>query len=568
MDAIERFLSRPTAKPYRTKALSASEKPYLNEDGYLDFAPGDIENPKNWSTRRRWYITVVSVLMVVNATFASSGPSGAIEGVAKDLHVSVEAAGLVTTLFLLGYCFGPLFWAPLSEFYGRRWIFYISFSLYLTFNFLCAFAPNFGGLLVGRFLSGTCASSAMANVPGLLADIWGPVERGNAMAMFACMTFVGPALGPVISGFLELKENWRWTFYVMLMFGGVTGIFMLTIPETLSTQVLANKARRLRRLKIPGYENIKAPIEESDRSLVGIFSVALTRPWRILIDPISFMIAIYISVVYTLLYMLFTIYPIVFQQKRGWNSGVGELPLVGTIIGAVIGASCVFVVSAHDRKKEEAGYQRRAEDRLPLAMAGGILFPVSMFWFAWSGEYNSVHWVVPSLAGVFLATSILFIFVSLYNYLTDSYLMFAASASAANTIARSACGAAAPLFTQYMFNALGVGGGGSLIGGVAVLLAPIPFIFYKYGEPIRRRSKFAPTPNKPANVQQEVPREQQTDVGSETDVSSMHSGTSVRGGIGIDRVATSNGTRMGDNAERREEVPRSTDPEKDLEKGE
>jgi MFS transporter, DHA1 family, multidrug resistance protein len=88
-----------------------------------------------------------------------------------------------------------------------------------------------------------------------------------------------------------------------------------------------NKARRLRRSKVPGFENIQAPVEATDRTLVGIFKVALTRPWIILFDPISFLIAIYLSVVYTLLYMLFTIYPIVFQQKRGWNSGVGELPL-------------------------------------------------------------------------------------------------------------------------------------------------------------------------------------------------------------------------------------------------
>jgi hypothetical protein len=70
--------------------------------------------------------------------------------------------------------------------------------------------------------------------------------------------------------------------------------------------------------------------------------------------------------------------------------------------------------------------------------------------------------------------------------------MYAASAIAANTIARSACGAAAPLFTNQMFSALGVGGGGSLIGGVASLLAVIPFLFYKYGKQIRLRSRFAP----------------------------------------------------------------------------
>ena len=71
--------------------------------------------------------------------------------------------------------------------------------------------------------------------------------------------------------------------------------------------------------------------------------------------------------------------------------------------------------------------------------------------------------------------------------------MYAASAIAANTIARSACGAAAPLFTNQMFTALGVGGGGSLIGGVAALLACIPFAFYRYGKPIRIKSRFAPT---------------------------------------------------------------------------
>jgi MFS transporter, DHA1 family, multidrug resistance protein len=493
MDRIERLLSRPVAKPYRSHHF-VDATPYINENGYLDFAPDDIENPKNWSAARRWYITVISVLLVVNATFASSSPSGSLEGIARHFEISTEAAGLVITLFLLGYCFGPLFWAPLSEFFGRRWIFYISFSLYLVFTFLCAFANNFAALLVGRFLTGTFASSPLSNAAGVLADIWGPIERGNAMALFAMMTFIGPALGPVISGFLELKEDWRWNFYVLLWFAGITEVLMFTIPETLASKVLVIKARRIRQSKIPGYENVMAPVEDTGRTLFSIFKVALTRPWKILIDPISFLVAIYISVVYTLLYMLFTIYPIIFQQKRGWNSGVGELPLIGTVVGAVLGGSVVFAVSARDRKRLQQGYESRAEDRLPIAMLGGVLFPVTMFWLAWSGEYNSVHWVVPTLAGVFLATSILLVFVAFLNYLTDTYLMYAASAIAANTVCRSAAGAAAPLFTQYMFDALGVGGGGSLIGGVAVLLAPIPFIFYRYGEPIRKRSKFAPTP--------------------------------------------------------------------------
>lgn len=116
------------------------------------------------------YITVVSVSLVVNATFASSSPSGCLPSIAEELHVSVNpVAGLVITLFLLGYVFGPLLWAPLSEFFGRRWVFYFTFLGYFAFNFLCAFAPNFGALLVGRFLTGTFASCTLSNAPGVLA---------------------------------------------------------------------------------------------------------------------------------------------------------------------------------------------------------------------------------------------------------------------------------------------------------------------------------------------------------------------------------------------------------------
>ncbi|ETN46113.1 uncharacterized protein HMPREF1541_00297 [Cyphellophora europaea CBS 101466] len=501
MNGLERFLSRPTAKPYRSGKLDPAVEPHINQDGHINFAPGDIENPQEWSTGRRYYITIVCVLMVVNATFASSSPSGSIRGISEYFQVSQVAAGLVITLFLLGYVAGPLIFAPLSEFYGRRYIFYVSFVAYVAFNFLCAFAPNFGSLLVGRLLTGTFASAPLTNAPGVLADIWDPVQRGNAMALFSMMTFVGPALGPVISGFLELTKGdhgWQWTFYVMIMFGGATAIPMFTIPETYPPVVLLNKARRLRALDPEKYGHLIAPAEAHGRSLASVFRVALLRPWQILFDPISFLVAIYVSVVYTLLYMLFSIYPIVFQEMRGWNSGVGELPLLGTVCGAVLGGSIVFYQSSRDRKAIEAGHPRKAEDRLPLAMLGGIVFAISMFWFAWSANYNSVHWFVPTLAGVFLSTSFLLIFVSYLNYLTDTYLMYTASAMAANTISRSACGAAAPLFTNQMFKALGVGGGGSLVGGVALLLAPIPFVFYKYGESIRVKSKFAPT--KPAKA--------------------------------------------------------------------
>ncbi|RAL61455.1 hypothetical protein DID88_009384 [Monilinia fructigena] len=361
------------------------------------------------------------------------------------------------------------------------------------------------------------ASSPLSNSPGVLADIWGPVERGNAMALFSMMTFAGPALGPVISGFLELKRT-----------GGGTSM--------------------IRALKIPGFEDVKTPVEASNRTLSQIFKIALTRPWQILIDPISFAVAIYLSVVYALLYMLFTIYPIIFQEKRGWNSGVGELPLIGTIVGAIIGGIAIFIVSVRDRKKLEAGHVGVAEDRLPVAMVGGLIFPITMFWFAWSGNYNSVHWIVPTIGGVFLATSILLIFVAYLNYLTDTYLMYAASAVAANTVCRSAAGAAAPLFTTYMFDALGVGGGGSLIGGIAFLLAPIPFLFYKYVNE-KGIEKTQPSPDQTTEIRSSESSSSPSSIASMPDApreDTYHQEGYIEEGMGYNRVALPSDTRVHD----------------------
>ena len=338
MATITRNLSRPTAKPYRTRDLASDEQPFLNDDGNLDFAPGDVENPQNWSIGRRIWVSTCAILLVVNATYASSSPSGCLPSIARDFNLSTEAAGLTITVFLLGYCFGPLFFAPLSEFYGRRWIFYITFLLYIVFTIQCAFAPSFGALLSGRFLAATFVSAPLANAPGVMADLWGPVERSVAMAGFSLFVWAGPALGPVIGGFIQLtKGDWRWTFYVNLMLAGVTALLMFTLPETYAPVILLHKARRIRRnaedaaavqpsattealtarsasvssvasrssshnqSTPPDLANIRAPIEATDRSLATIYKIALTRPWIILFDTISFLCAIYMSVVYLLL---------------------------------------------------------------------------------------------------------------------------------------------------------------------------------------------------------------------------------------------------------------------------
>lgn len=85
------------------------------------------------------------------------------------------------------------------------------------------------------------------------------------------------------------------------------------------------------------------------------------------------------------------------------------------------------------------------------------------------------------------------IFLQSLNYLVDAYLMFAASAIAGNTFLRSLAGAGFPLFARQMFEGMGIEWASTLLGCVAIVLAPIPFVFYYYGQKIREKSAYAPT---------------------------------------------------------------------------
>lgn len=391
MASLRRVASFITNKPYSTENIKVDDDVYLNSNGYLDFAPGDVENPRNWSKGRRVVITLAIVFLDMVGTFSSSSPTGCLHSIAEHFDVSLEVAGLTLTLFVLGYCAGPLAFGPLSELYGRKWIFHITFALYLAFSFLCAFASNFATLLLGRFITGTLVSAPLSNGPAVIADIWDPFQRSVAMAGFGAVTFLGPALGPITAGFLDLEKGWRWSFYSLLWLAAIAFFVAITIPETHAPTLLRAKARRIRDAQIPGFESVKAEAEDEDRSLRNNFKIALTRPWIIFFDPISFLIAIYVAVVYTLLYMLFSIYPIVFQEKRGWNSGVGALPLLGTSTGACLGGLIVYFDTKRQQRKiakEKSFGDIEAEDRLPISIVGGVGFAISMFWFAWTAEYE------------------------------------------------------------------------------------------------------------------------------------------------------------------------------------
>lgn len=277
------------------------------------------------------------------------------------------------------------------------------------------------------------------------------------------------------------------------------------LEETYPPVILIAKAAELRR-RTKNW-GIHAKQEEIEIDFRELISKNFSRPMRLLFtEPIVLLLSIYMAFIYGLLYLFLTAYPIVFQQIHGMSGGVGGLPYFGMIIGMIsAGIYIVLTQPSYNRKLAANNGVPIPEWRVPPIIVGGLSFAGGLFWFGWSGYKKDIHWIVPTLSGLLTGFGLLSIFLQALNYLVDAYLMFAASAIAGNTFLRSLAGAGFPLFSQYMFKALGVNWAGTLLGCVALCLVPIPVCFYIYGEKIRRKSAFAPTkPFQPVSEEEEV----------------------------------------------------------------
>ena len=205
-----------------------------------------------------------------------------------------------------------------------------------------------------------------------------------------------------------------------------------------------------------------------------------------------------------MIYLLFEAFPIVFTEGHHFNTGISGLMYLPIFIGGVTG---VVIYLSYFNPRYAVAIKRYAphpvppEVRMEVCTWAAPIFALAFFWFGWT-SYPSISYWAPLMAGFPIGLSVVFIFLGLFNYMIDAYLYVAASALAANTVARSCFGAGFPLFATQMFEQLNPRWASTLLGCIAVLLGPIPFVLYRYGHIIRQKSKYAPTKAPPAKPAQ------------------------------------------------------------------
>ncbi|MCJ1307371.1 hypothetical protein MMC25_001017 [Agyrium rufum] len=485
---VEKAESEPESKQSEQQPSEKKDPNLVDWEG-----PDDPMNPQNWTRNRKLAITIATSMMTLVITFASSVFSTATEATAELYGVSDEVTILGTSLFVLGFAVGPLFWGPLSELYGRTRPLFFGYILMGIFHIPVAAAQNLATILVCRFIAGMFGCAPLAIVGGLLADIWNPVDRGIAICLFAAATFIGPVAGPIAGGFITQSSlGWRWTAWLTLIMDVafcITGLMF--VRETYPPILLSRKAYKMRH-ETKNWA-LHAKSEEQKVDFHELVVKYLFRPFQMMIqEPILVLITIYMALVYGILYLFFEAYPIAFSEQRGWSLGVGALPFLGLTVGVLMGGSFIaYVTKTRFARKLKKHGKVIPEERLIPMIVGSVLFPIGLFWFAWTSSPNITPWP-QIIAGVPIGAGVLMIFIQGLNYIIDVYLMYANSAIAANTFVRSFAGAGFPLFATGMYHNLGVAWATTILAFLSVAMIPVPILFFFYGKKIRGWSKFSP----------------------------------------------------------------------------
>lgn len=285
---------------------------------------------------------------------------------------------------------GPIIWGPFSELYGRKTPLFIGYVIFAIFQVPVAVAQNLQTIFICRFFGGVFASAPLAIVGGALADFFDPINRGVALCLFGASTFIGPTLGPIIGGFITMSYlGWRWTQWITLIMAALFGtIGFIVIPETFAPVLLQRKAKKLR------YQTknwaIHAPADEKEVNLKEIADQYLLKPFKmLLLEPILVLITVYISLIYGIIYGFFEVFPVSFQEERGYNLGVGSLPFLAVLVGVVIGCLLTIWITKTRTKHvmEKVGHPVPEERLIPM-IVGGALLPIGLFWV--SGRCDSM----------------------------------------------------------------------------------------------------------------------------------------------------------------------------------
>ncbi|KAK6197540.1 multidrug resistance [Scheffersomyces amazonensis] len=460
----------------------------------------DPENPVNWPFYQKAFFTFEIAFLTTAVYMGSAIYTPGVNQIMAEFNVGQTVATLPLSLFVIGYGIGPMVFSPMSEnaIFGRTSIYIVTLFLFFILQIPTALSNDIVSLCILRFLGGIFASPCLATGGASVCDVlsipYGPV----GIACWALGAVCGPSFGPFFGSILVVKGDWRWTFWFLAITSGSTLLVLsFLLPESYGKTLLTRKAKRLRALTGNDLITSEGEIENASLTATELAIETLWRPIEIsIVEPVVLLINIYIALVYSIMYLWFEAFPIVFYEIHHFTLIEMGLTYMSIVIGIGLAASIYIpVIYRIFTIPMKRGDDVAPELFIPLAAVGGICMPVGIFIFGWTSAAD-LPWIAPLIGGAIYAAGAFLIFQTLFNYLGMSFWRYLASVFAGNDLFRSVIAGVFPLFGRALFDNLKterfpVAYGSTILGCITILMLLIPVLFYVNGPKLRARSKYS-----------------------------------------------------------------------------
>ncbi|KAJ5760522.1 hypothetical protein N7520_007678 [Penicillium odoratum] len=466
----------------------------LTLDGsFVRWGKNNPKYPRNWSAPRKTYDAGIVCLLDLFVTASSTAGAGAAAKAQDEYNLDPTVAIFCfVTLFLLGQSLGNIILPPWSESFGRKRMYILSSGISCICCVVIGLVQSLPAAIIMRTLAGIFSSVPGTIVGGSIEDLFDTKARIWVVFFWTVASNIGLIIGPIMSSFIVQDLNWRWVFFVYAIILAIfTGLLCL-IKESRASCILDSEIGRLQRVipDIPPALN-----HDLSRDFKSFVTESLFRPAQLFVrEPIIFTIAMMISVAMSLIY-IFTeaLQPI--YQSMGFSASQASLIFMSIGLGICI-STLTRILDCHIyNSRRRKNLPIKPEHKLAGLAIGTPFLAIGLWWFGWTippkVDPSNVPWIVPTLSLVLVGYALTELDTVLYGYLSDAYLSYSASATAAVAFIRGMLSATFPLFTTQMFTKLGANIAVSILATVATVFCIVPPLFLCYGESIRRRSRFA-----------------------------------------------------------------------------
>jgi EmrB/QacA subfamily drug resistance transporter len=160
----------------------------------------------------------------------------ALPAIGRDLKISISQLEWIVTGYALVFAALLITGGKLADMFGRRKIFVIGLVIFSASSLACGLAPNAGFLIGARCAQGIGAALMNPATLSIITATFPPRQRGQAIGIWAGVSALALAIGPLVGGLIVDHVGWNWIFFLNVPIG-VLGIVVsqLVIKESRDT---------------------------------------------------------------------------------------------------------------------------------------------------------------------------------------------------------------------------------------------------------------------------------------------------------------------------------------------